>query len=401
MRQSPQPITPSSGWGQSNEPQQPAEETSGGGWGSEWGGGWGGGNTNHGWGTSETGDTSTGWGNGGGWGSSVHASGSGGGWGSSSKNDDTAGTTQPTTQVVTTKSNPPVQTSSGSGWGSSNIAWGASDNTNTQDPPVSGWGSSGGSGTGWGSSNTNDDTAGTVRQTTQMETINPPAQTSSDLGWGSSNTTWGSSNNTQKSPAGAWGSSGNASGSGGGGWGSSGKNNDVADTTRPIAQVETVKPNPPVQTSMNNSWDSSGVSWGTSNDTQDWSSGGWGSSGDTWGSSGWGSSNNTWGSSNEVARDEPVNLDKGKGKGRENSAQGGGRSGWRKTSTCETTTGLLPSGGMGWGNSTPAVSATAGVTQGSNFESHPLPFSGLSPLHPEQRTHVKLFFRFYPCHHSP
>ena len=310
MQQSPEPMAPSSGWGHVNESQQSAEETSGGG---GWGSGWGGGDTNQGWGTDETGNTNTGWGG---------TETSGEGWGS------------------------------GGGWGSS----------------VNDSGSGGG---GWGSSGKNDDTTATTQPSAQEEIAkpNPPAQTSWGGGWGSSGTTWGAPSDVQDSSANTWGSSANASGSGDGGWGSSGKSSNTADTTQPTKRVETTKTGPPVQPSSDSGWGSSGNTWDAPNDTQGSSADTWGSSGGTWGSSGWGSSNNTWASSNETPRDEPVSSDKGKGKGRENSTQGGGWSGWRRTSNSETTTDPLPSGGMGWGNSTPSIPATADVTQGNNLES--------------------------------
>ena len=219
---------------------------------------------------------------------------------------------------------------------------------------------------GWGQSNNN-------------EPEQPTNETSGGGGWswGDTNHGWGAgeTNNTSSGWGGGdgsggwgggWGSSGDVSGSGGGGWGSSSKNNDVADTTQPTAQNEATNTNPPIPTSSDNAWGSSGTTWGASLDS---SNNTWGSSDNTWGSSGWGSSNNTWTASTETAQNEPTSdtgPDKAKGKEWGSGVQTGGWSGWRDVPISETTTGLHSSGG-GWGNSTPSVPAVIGVIQGTNF----------------------------------
>ena len=71
-----------------------------------------------------------------------------------------------------------------------------------------------------------------------------------------------------------------------------------------------------------------------------------------------------------------------------NSTHSGSWSNWRETSNSETTAGLPPSGGTGWGMTTPSVPAATGVTQGSDFESI---FFILFPLYLEQYAHMKLF----------
>jgi len=243
--QSPEPITPTLGWGQSsgNEPQQSAEETSGsGGWGS----GWGGGDTNHGWGAGETttassgwGETTTassgwgggetsggGWGNGGGWGSSVEGTSSGGGgwgssggggWGSSSKKNDTAATTKPIAQEKTIDANPPAPASSDTAWGQTSTTWGSP--TVTRDASANAWGSTDnawGSST-WGSSNETvqgEPTGGAGPDKGKGKEKDSSVQSG---GWSSRRETSNSENTTSlaSSGGGGWG------GGGGGGWGNS------------------------------------------------------------------------------------------------------------------------------------------------------------------------------------
>jgi len=270
------------------------------------------------------------------------------------------------------------------------------------------------SSSGWGQSNSNE----------PEQSANEPSggggwgRQDTDHGWGTGETSntnsgWGGDGGGGawgNSGGGSWGLPGNDSGSGGGGWGFTSKNDDTVNTTQSTAREGTTDINPQAPTSSDNAQSSPDITWGTSTNTwgssdATWgsSTNTWGSSGNTWGSSTWGPSNNTW-TSNETAQHQPVsNAGPDSGKEGENSVQGGGRSGWGDASNSETITGL-PSSGGGWGNSTPAVPATVGVTQGSDFESYQLRSFFLLPLFPERCTHVKFFavlrpLRFHPHHH--
>lgn len=204
---SPEASTPSLGWGQggSNEPGQPANETSG-------GGGWGGENASHGWGAGEAANADSGWGAG-------ETTNTNGGWGAG----ETTNTNNGWGVGETTN------TDSGCGAGetaNTNSGWGGGDGGSGEWGSAGGWGSSGnvsgsGGGGGWGLSSKNDAAADRARPTTQKEAVNtnPPVATSLDDAWGSSSAARGPSTNTMDSSDNAWGSSNNAWGSSG--WGSS------------------------------------------------------------------------------------------------------------------------------------------------------------------------------------